>query len=237
MLGLLLALAWLMVGCSRAESHSAPRADYELDLVEIPGGPVEMGFTRGTLRWTEQVAALRVGRLPVSVGELERCVDAGVCDPIVPTDSCWPASVFPEAQRPGDAPELCASIEQAKQYCRWHGARLPTPSEWLLAVRGASVQRFPWGNSSATPAQHLLAAEARAPGGRILGDHPEGASAYGVQDALPLGAELLGPSPESRVKGCRAEGCAAAGTEPGAIDRWGTSEEAFAAFRCVKEMK
>lgn len=242
------ALFWLgligiggFVGCDRDESVGEPRADYTLDLVEVIGGPVEMGFSRGTLRWKEQVPGFRIARIPVSVGEYTRCVAAGACEAASVSEACWPTEVFGEsgAPRADSAPELCASLSQAVRFCRWHGTRLPKPGEWMLAARGASVQRFPWGNVSASGEQHMLSGgdgDAMSPMSPRLGLHPAGRSDFEVEDVLPLGAELLGPDPESRLLGCRRDGCAVAGTEPGAIDRWGSSREPLASFRCLQEI-
>lgn len=48
-------------------------------------------------------------------------------------------------------PVRWVSLDDARAYCAWRGARLPTEFEWQLAGQGADVQagrparRFPWG--------------------------------------------------------------------------------------------
>ncbi|MEZ4631699.1 MAG: formylglycine-generating enzyme family protein [Deinococcales bacterium] len=47
----------------------------------------------------------------------------------------------------GDQPVNNISWVQAKAYCEWREARLPTEVEWEYAARGPDNLRFPWGNS------------------------------------------------------------------------------------------
>ncbi len=67
-----------------------------------------------------------------------QCVRAGACTP-ADEQVC---EMMPRDPR---LPVSCVSYQQAEQYCRWSGARLPTVAEWARAARGESAASYPWG--------------------------------------------------------------------------------------------
>lgn len=65
----------------------------------------------------------------------------------------------------GELPVAGVSMEDAEEYARWNGKRLPTMFEWQAAMRGTSGFKYPTGNTLpesaglAEPTQEVLLAE------------------------------------------------------------------------------
>jgi len=50
-----------------------------------------------------------------------------------------------------ELPVVDVSYEDAKNYCKYYGKRLPTEAEWEYVARGKyQVKKFPWGNKEST---------------------------------------------------------------------------------------
>ena len=89
--------------------------------------------------------AFYLDRTEVTVGAYRRCVSAGDC--FAPTFT----AADPKFDR-DDYPVTHVSHEDAKKFCAYRKARLPTEAEWERAARGSKERRFPWGN---LPNSHL----------------------------------------------------------------------------------
>lgn len=139
-------------------------------MIAIPGAKAVIGAddARPDERPAHEVllTAFSMDRTEVTVSNYTKCVTAGHCSAAYQT--VWWAGIselqkqvfsqhcnWAKAGRE-EHPINCVTYEQAAQFCRWAGKRLPTEEEWEYAARGPERRRFPWGDETPT-AQHLNA--------------------------------------------------------------------------------
>jgi gamma-glutamyl hercynylcysteine S-oxide synthase len=198
-----------------ARSAAPPVTDLRGDSVLVPGGEFLLGvdgvdepFSLDNERPGHQVdvAAFRIGRLPVTNGQWRGFIDdGGYQRPEHWTPAGWqhrseagltgPMFWRPDGTRlrlgvlepvPDDEPVQHVGYHEAEAFAAWVGGRLPTEVEWEKACAwdpGARCRRrWPWGAAAPTSALANLGGRALRPA--PVGSYPAGASAYGVEQLI-----------------------------------------------------
>ncbi|HEX3071010.1 MAG TPA: SUMF1/EgtB/PvdO family nonheme iron enzyme [Thermoanaerobaculia bacterium] len=111
----------------------------------IPAGVAALGCTAGDQDCADDevrhelviAAPMLLMVTEATVAEYKRCAVDGACEAVRRSDS---ANVY------DDRPIRFVTADDASNFCRWVGGRLPTEDEWEYAARGGSYEwRFPWG--------------------------------------------------------------------------------------------
>lgn len=85
------------------------------------------------------VPSFWLDRREVSFGEYQHCVRQGRCDPL-------PYERGAERFARQELPAVFVTWDEARRYCAYRGARLPSESELERAARGPQRRRYPWGD-------------------------------------------------------------------------------------------
>lgn len=120
----------ITVGCSKRPAN----------MTLVPEGKFIMGDpTKGSGK-EMFLDAFYIDIFEVTNGDYKRFVEAtGHKEP-----KDWIIYGYKEDKK--DYPVVYVSFEDALEYCKWVGKRLPTEEEWEKAARGTDGRIYPWGN-------------------------------------------------------------------------------------------
>lgn len=131
-----------------AESESAVNEEpLPEEMVTIPAGPFVRGTTNGGFdeqpQRTLALETFSIDRYEVTNHQYQQFVLA------TGHRKAGPPSRYAKSiskMRGPNQPVVYVSWDDANEYCRWKGKRLPTEAEWEKAMRGTDARLWPWGN-------------------------------------------------------------------------------------------
>lgn len=130
----------------RAKKASAP---LKVELVDIAAGCVTVGPAEPFHAFRPRevcLPAFQIDRTEVTVEQYRACVAAGKCKRAPKTNEHCNSNLKDHDQHPAN----CVSYKDAVTFCKWRGARLPSPDEWERAARGPKMTLYPWGDQEPT---------------------------------------------------------------------------------------
>ena len=157
----------------------------------IEGGPFYLERKTRKPRRQVKIGTFYLARTEVTVAQYRECMEA--------LDGCTrPKFRLRECNR--DVPEHaghpvnCVDWQQAVEFCRWAGGRLPSETEWEYAAGGARRRKFPWGSRTATCDRAVMVDHAPGCGGHTtleVCSRPLGDSKHGLCDMAGNVRELV----------------------------------------------
>lgn len=131
-----------------------------IDMVEISEGNIILGSS-----YTEEydfdpvhtvyISEFRIDRYEVTNKEYSKCAGVGICNaPTKPSSNT--RNRYYDNPEYANYPVIYVSWQDAKTYCEWRGARLPTEAEWEKSAKYWSRDvgtgsLYPWGNIDPSP--------------------------------------------------------------------------------------
>lgn len=130
----------------RLTERVVPVEPRDVPMVLVPAGEFTMGSNLGDDEKPARrvyLNAFYMDKYEVTVGQYARYLE--VTEMESPPD--WSIMNQPQHQ---NRPVVNVNWEDAVNYCKWAGKRLPTEAEWEKAARGTDGRIYPWGNEAPT---------------------------------------------------------------------------------------
>ncbi len=117
--------------------RSVPAGQFLMGSNAASNGSVGFSYPDEQPAHTVDLDSYYIDKYEVTNALYEACVTAGVCDPPRNTGSNTRPSYYGNSEF-DNYPVIYMSWNQAKTYCEWRHAELPTEAQWEKAARGAN---------------------------------------------------------------------------------------------------
>lgn len=161
-----------------------------IPMVLVPKGEFYFGiqenFENQDKQYLVALDAFYIDQYEITNANYIVCVKDGNCTPPIENSSFIQSNYY-ENPLFSNYPVTYITWYDAKAYCEWRDARLPTEAEWEKAARGEDQRIYPWGNTlSCEFANYGEVKEGcfPSPGTTPVGSFPKGQSPYGVYDLV-----------------------------------------------------
>ena len=156
-------------------------------MLPVPGGTFTMGADAGGQPDERPAHPVTLGpffldRTEVTNAAYQSCVGAGACKPNATSiASLTHAGDDARFHRPAQ-PVNGVTWFDARDYCAWRGARLPTEAEFERTIRGDDGRRFPWAPIRPRTTRTVFGEPLLTGTTEDVGSHPSGRGPYGHDD-------------------------------------------------------
>jgi formylglycine-generating enzyme required for sulfatase activity len=169
---------------TESESDTGPKEEpVQEEMITIPAGPFVRGTTSGGFDEQPQrtifLDAFAIDRYEVTNHHYQQFVLAtGHRKPGLPSRYAKSSGKM----RGTNQPVVYVSWDDANEYCRWKGKRLPTEAEWEKAMRGSDGRLWPWGNKEQPNGANWARVQDGYEVSASVGSFQNDKSPYGVMD-------------------------------------------------------
>jgi serine/threonine protein kinase len=164
---------------SPTDTPSPTAPPLPVGMVLAPAGTFNMGST--AFPDTQPVHAVTLDAFYIDQFEVvndlyHQCVAAGGCTDPGRRSSDTRGKYYDDSAF-GGFPMVNVIWQQAADFCKWQGKRLPTEAEWEYAATGADGRAYPWGNQFESSLVPVTAHDTQ-----LVGSFPNNASPFGAED-------------------------------------------------------